>query len=322
MPHFKRFANDPRLKGLRLNTPMLETGELQTEFNTLNAHPPLAEVYFDVKGRQLRVLEAFHLEDHLELTINHPVSAAAGSLVLFKGGAEFAELDHVADDGLRLVFDGGPEHKVKPGESFHLTDPEAKQYGELFTQWERSRIEQARAAGFNNWLLSYTQSMRDVDQFLELVGKDANVWLKIEDRKGLEMVRTEFQKRDNLTLVAARGDLFVELVQRPHDILAALQLIRQADPQAVAGSRILLSVVGSSLPSCSDLSELGWLLEIGYRRFMLCDEMCLHEEMLAVAVNVFCAVMESYQLTQAATEAETLPSSRWKKFRNRSGKRA
>lgn len=286
---------------------MLSEDELLTEFDLLADDPPLAEVFFDVKGRQLRTLEAEHLEDHLELVINHPVDAVPGSLVLFKGGAEYAELDHVEEGGLRLVFQGGPEHKVKPGESFHLTDPSATQAGELFSEWELARIEKAKAAGFTKWLLSYTQSMSDVYQFQELVGEDATIWLKIEDRKGLKMVGTEFQKRDNLFLVAARGDLFVELIQQPHDIMAAMQLIRQADPEAVAGSRILLSVVGSPVPSCADLSELGWLFEIGYRRFMLCDEMCLHGEMLDLAVSVFWAVADSYQLTERAAIYKRIP---------------
>lgn len=317
MPHFKRFANDPRMKGLRLNTPMLSGEDLKAEFDLLAAEPPSAEVYFDVKGRQLRTLQSDHLEDHLELVINHPVSVSDGTLVLFKGGAEFAVLDHVTEEGYRLVFEGGPEHKVKPGESFHITDPSFKQGGELFNEWELKRIELAKQAGFNRWLLSYTESMRDVDQFQELVGQDAEIWLKIENQKGLQFVAREFRKRENLTLVAARGDLYVELIQRPHDILAALQLIRSNDAQAVAGSRILLSVVGSPVPSCADLSELGWLFEIGYRRFMLCDEMCLHEDMLALAVNVFWAVADAYPPT---TRPSANVGSRWTRALRELGK--
>jgi|GEM_PF-3040867 len=48
--------------------------------------------------------------------------------------------------------------------------------------------------------------------------------LKIEDMKGLEYVATQFEKDERTTLLAARGDLYVE-IDRPHNIMAALKLI-------------------------------------------------------------------------------------------------
>src|SRR3989344_9415457 len=137
----------------------------------------------------------------------------------------------------------------------------------------------------------------------------------------MEFVANEFKKRDNLSLIAARGDLYLEL-DRPHQILEALRLIIEKDPEACAASRLMLSTLGNSnltvnnlrrraerdpagvlsakevltfieegesdpVPSCADFSELAWLYDIGYRRMMLCDELCLKEELLSVAVNVF-----------------------------------
>jgi hypothetical protein len=295
MGHFARFASDPRMTGIRLNTPMLTLDSLQDEFDILAGLPNVtAQTFFDVKGRQLRVLAAEDHSDHLEILINHPVAVPRDALVLFKAGGDYALLDSVKDDGLRLIFQGGPKYLVHAGESFHIVDELFVQSGELFNDWEKTRIEAAKAAGFTRFLLSYTESQRDVDQFLELVGRDAEVWLKIENERGLQYVETEFVKRDNLTLVAARGDLYVEMRYK-HNILHAMQRIIWHDPEAVAGSRILLSVVGSPEPSCADLSELAWLREIGYFRYMLCDELCLHEDMLAIAVNVFAAVMGSYE---------------------------
>jgi hypothetical protein len=299
MGHFGRFASDPRMRGIRLNTPMLAMDALQQEFELLHGQTVTAEMFFDVKGRQLRTLAAEKHEDHLELVINHPIEAPHDTLVLFKAGGDFALLDAVKDDGLRLVFQGGPQWNVKPGESFHVISDQFVQHGELFNDWEVARIEAAKAAGFTRWLLSYTESQADVDRFLELVGRDAEVWLKIENERGLAYVQNEFVKRDNLTLVAARGDLYVEL-QKKHEILRALQLIVEHDPD-VAGSRILLSVVRGPVPDCADLSELAWLREIGYRRYMLCDEMCLHEDMLAIAVNAFWATMNDYMPSRTAT---------------------
>ena len=103
----------------------------------------------------------------------------------------------------------------------------------------------------------------------------------------------EFRKEEGLSLMAARGDLYVE-IDKPHEILNALKLIIKKDHEACAGSRMLLSVIHDPVPSCSDLSELAWMYDIGYRKMMLCDELCLKEELLARAVNVFDSFRKSY----------------------------
>ena len=103
----------------------------------------------------------------------------------------------------------------------------------------------------------------------------------------------EFRKDNYLSLMAARGDLYVE-VDKPHEILDAVKLIVDKDPDAMAGSRILLSLVDKPVPSCADLSELAWLYDIGYRRMLLCDELCLKDQFLSSAVNVFEAFKKSY----------------------------
>src|SRR5262249_32283507 len=155
------------------------------------------------------------------------------------------------------------------------------------------KIEKVKAAGFRRFFLSYVQSQRDVDEFVELVGKESEVWLKIENEKGLRFVETEFRKRPNLVLVAARGDLYVEL-KPPHKILEAQRRILSKDPEACVGSRLLLSVVRDVIPECSDFTELAWLHDIGYRRMMLCDELCLKRDLLGTAVNAFDAFRRDY----------------------------
>lgn len=78
------------------------------------------------------------------------------------------------------------------------------------------------------------------------------------------------------------------------EILAATKLVIEKDPEATVGSRILLSTFHDPVPSCADFSELAWLHDIGYRRVLLCDEMCLKEGPLATAVGAFEAFRESY----------------------------
>lgn len=168
--------------------------------------------------------------------------------------------------------------------------------GEMFTDEEKEKINKVRRAGFYRYYLSYVSDQRYVDEFKELVGPDAEIKLKIEDKKGLEFVAREFVKSDKVSLIAARGDLYVE-IDRPHEIMAALKLIIAKDPRACVGSRIMLSIVDEPVPACADFLELAWLYDSGYREMMLCDEICLKEDLLTPAVNAF----DSFRLAYAAS---------------------
>ncbi len=285
-PHFKRFAKDKRLTGVRLNSAMMSNPELDKELATIKATGKTCPLFFDIKGRQPRVVEVIPNTDHLDLRLNHPIAIDTPCKVYLKGGADTAVLDHLEEDGQRLVFRGGPNYRVRSGESLNLRDPSLQIKGDLFTPEEIRKVEKCKASGFTRYFLSYVEKSSDVDHFRELVGKDAEIWLKIENMNGLKYVAESFQKADNLVLVAARGDLYVE-IDRPHMIADALRLIVGKDPEACVASRIFLSLSDGPIPSCADFLELAWLHETGYRRMMLCDELCLKEDSLAAAVNAF-----------------------------------
>lgn len=325
-PHFTRFVGDPRLAGVRLNSAQMSNTELEAELALVERLHPQMPLFFDVKARQMRVEEVHLNPDHLDITLNHPIEVATPVPVIFKAGADYAILDHLEEGGKRLIFRGGPNYMVVPGESLHIRHPSLKVRGALFSDVELAKIDKVRKAGFTRYFLSFVECQSDVDEFLELVGKDAEVWLKIENQKGLDFVANGFRKKPNLVLVAARGDLYVE-IERPHEILPALKLIVEKDPEACVGSRILLSVCqpllpdfkrellaanGTTLdadviakmsealmepqvPSCADFCELAWLYDIGYRRMMLCDELCLRENLLATAVNAFDYFRKEYE---------------------------
>ena len=291
-PHFEKYINDPRLGFIRVNSAQIEGVELDRELAIAQRAQSTIPLYFDVKSRQLRVIQSYPFPDRLELDLNHKISVKTPSTVLFKGGADGCLLKEVVN-GNHLIFDGGPEYMVVKGESLHLRHPSLIVHDPIFTDIEKDKIVKARKAGFNKFFLSYVESQRDVDQCRELVGYDAEVMLKIESKRGLEYVEKDFKKADNLTLVAAMGDLYVE-VDRPHHVLKALKLLIEKDPRALAGSRMLLSVSTEPVPSCADFMQLAWLYDIGYRRMMLCDEICLKENLFSVAVSAFDQFRKSY----------------------------
>lgn len=272
---------------------MMSNPELEEELKLLAGFGLTNPLFYDIKGRQLRVVDVHDNPRYLDLTLNHPINVDTPTPVLFKAGSDRALLREVTEGGRRLIFDGGPKYLVRPGESLHIRHPSLQVGGQQFTDAEKDKIARVRQAGFQRYFLSYVESQADVDEFQELVGPEAEIWLKIESKRGLEYVRQEWRLRPNLTLVAARGDLYVE-IDRPHDIMDALKLIIAADPRACVASRMFLSIVTQPVPECCDFLELAWLYDIGYRRMMLCDEICLKESLLAPAINAFDAFRQAY----------------------------
>ena len=293
MSHFPKFSNDPRLSGIRLNSAMMSNPELDVELETIKKSKPTIPLFYDIKGRQLRIARVNFNPQYLDIHLNHAIEVKTPTMVLFKAGEDHALLDHLEEGGTRLIFDGGPHFLVKAGESLHIKDPSLVIHGPLFIPEEVVKIQKVVAAGFKKFYLSYVEEQHDIDEFREMVGKDSLIYLKIESKRGLEFVSHQFKKNSSLVLIAARGDLFVE-IDRPHDILAALKLIIEKDPEAQVGSRMLLSIIHAPVPSASDLLELAWLYDVGYRSALLCDELCLKDEWLSVAVNVFESFRNSY----------------------------
>jgi hypothetical protein len=251
-------------------------------------------LWFDAKGRQLRVEEAIYFKDHLELVMNHKITGLElPHPIIFKAGEDWAMVERI--DGKRLVLraDGYPKYRVKPGDSVHFRDMRMMVDGPLFTDDEKSKIEQVVKAGANKFYLSYVERPRDVEEFRELIGKDAELILKIESKRGLRFISMlPSPDLKGFRLACARGDLYVE-VEQPHHIVAAQKLIIERDPNALVGSRMLLSLFSNNVPSCSDINELAFLKSLGYRHFLLCDDLCKKGSALHRAVDTFTALSET-----------------------------
>ncbi len=331
--HFGEFAKNPQVQGIRLNSAMMAASEIDSTFET-SINAATVPLWFDIKGMQLRIREIVCGTDcdHLEFLLNRPIECKTPCLVWFKAGEDCAELIEIRD-GNHLIFKGGPKYQVKAGESIHIRQPELIVKGKTFLDFEIEKIDRIKSLGFTRWYLSYVYSQRHIDDFRNLIGPNAELILKIENKDGLNFIANEYKPMPNTRLMAARGDLFIEIDQ-PHQILEACQLIISKDPTAFVGSRMLLSLVEEKknellwhcerilgkdksdsltksllyrqvhnfkrpkpynpVPSCSDLFELDGLYKMGYRNFLLCDELCLKEHMLSAATNVFESVRKDY----------------------------
>lgn len=293
--HFGDFCNDTKIAGIRMNGLLFKNCDLETQLNKIPWNASVL-LWFDAKGRQMRVEKSESFEDHLELEMNHPISGLKlPHPIIFKAGEDWAMIERISNDGKRLILraDGFPKYRVKPGDSVHFRNESLSVDGPLFTDDEKSKIEMAVRAGAKNWYLSYVENRYDIDEFRELIGTHADLILKIENRKGLAFVerQTDWKSSFRRTrLACARGDLYVELNQ-PHEILAAQQTIIRTDPNAVVGSRMLLSLFNNNVPSCSDVNEMGLLSWMGYRNFLLCDDLCTSGPALHRAVDTFHSIL-------------------------------
>jgi pyruvate kinase len=273
-------AEHPVVSGLRLNTVMpLRGGPAEGLVRLRKFEQPL---WVDLKGRQLRVVEAA-IPPYTEVLLSHAIEVETPVEAYFSDGRERVRV--AAVDGRRLILAEGPRRLIGPGESVNIVDPSLKILGTL-TETDRAYLAAMKTGGQNKVMLSYVETLEDIQEVQELL-PDAEVLIKIETQKGLDFAKAHKSTLGNL--VAARGDLFVE-VSRPHHILNAMQTIITADPQAIAASRIFDSLAQHPVPNSADISDIGFLLTLGYRTFMLGDAVCFQRETVIEALNLLQAI--------------------------------
>lgn len=323
-PFLKEVAGYSIISGARLNTIMTVKEELKDAWERLEGIFGKGNVWADLKCRQLRVAPHSKFFNKPEPPPEPRIIEVSGEKVLLDGSNPRAvgeissppwsdirishkiKLDvskgpvkcyfldgvdsaHIVEviDGNRLIMLEGPKRLVGQGDSINILDPSLEIEG-FFTETDLEYI-----TAVDNLMLSYVEKSSDIEEALALNPK-AKICAKIESKKGLNWVKNEYHKyADKVQLMAARGDLFVE-VGRPDKIIKALRLIINSDPNAIVASRILSSLRQSSKVSCSDIMDIVGLLEMGYRNFMIGDEICFDQQRLLLALDTLSAIAKNY----------------------------
>jgi len=269
-------AAHPLVCGLRLNTVMPLKGAPVDALRRLAAlGQPL---WVDLKGRQLRVVGAA-IPPYTEIHISHPIHVNTPVDGYLLDGRERIRI--AAVDGDRLILADGPRRLIGPGESINIVDGSLEIDGTL-TDTDRAYLAAMGELGLKRVMLSYVESPSDVEEVRTLL-PGAEIVLKIETRRGLAFAEKHGAAVGRLC--AARGDLYVE-VGEPHRIIGALRAIIDADPEAVVASRLCESLVGHPVPDNADISDIAFLIKLGYRTFMLGDMVCLSRETVIEALNL------------------------------------
>lgn len=272
-------AAHPLVSGFRLNTVMpLKQGPAEALARLGKYGQPL---WVDLKGRQLRVTQAA-LPPYTEIFLSHNIEVDCPADAFFQDGLEHGRI--VAVDGNRIILEDGPRRMIGPGESVNIVSPSLKIFGTL-TETDKAYLAAMRTAGLKHVMLSFVEGQSDVDE-IQAHLPDAEVVAKIESQKGLDWIR---RSGTAVRPMAARGDLYVEVAQ-PHNIISALRDVIQADPNALVASRIMNSLAWQPVPDAADISDVAFLLSLGYRTLMLGDAVCLKRDSVIEALNVLQAI--------------------------------
>jgi len=283
-PFLDEVARHPLVSGFRLNTVMpLREGPAETLERLRGYGQP---VWIDLKGRQLRVVGAA-IPPYSEVRLSHSIQVDTPVDAFFSDGTECVRV--AAVDGDRLILEDGPRRLVGPGESVNIVHPSLKISGTL-TDTDKAYLKAMLAVSLNKVMLSYVESASDIQEVQALL-PGAEVMLKIETQRGLDFTRKHGSSYGRL--MAARGDLYVEVL-RPHRMVSALRQIISADPQAVVASRIFDSLAHHPVPESADISDAAFLLSLGYRTFLFGDVVCLQRDTIIEALNLLEAVAAEF----------------------------
>lgn len=269
-------AKHPLVCGFRLNTVMPIKESPREVLERLGQHGQ--PVWVDLKGRQLRVVGAA-IPPFTEVFLSHRIKVHTPVDAYFSDGNERARI--VAVDGNRVILEDGPRRLIGPGESVNIIHPSLEIEGTL-TETDHAYLEVMKGLGLKKVMLSYVEKSSDTYELRKLL-PHADLMLKIETSRGLEFARKYGTKHGRL--VAARGDLYVEVL-RPHKIVDAVKTVIKADQDAVVASRIFDSLAWSPVPNNADIGDVAFLMEIGYKTFMLGDQVCLKRDTVIEALNL------------------------------------
>lgn len=281
-------AAHPLVDELRFNSitdPQGKSGEEMLEI--LLGLAQGKKLWVDLKTRQLRIIR-WADPTYAYVQLSHSIHVKLPCPILFKDCVSTI-IDII--DGYKLVLEDPPDGPVGEGEPVNILDPTLEIEGFL-TERDKAYLAAAVNLGVHSYMLSFVEKdediavVRDLDPLAEIVAK-------IESMKGLDFVRNGYPQAGGglLSLMAARDDLFIN-IRRKFEILAAERLIVEADPQAIAASRILTSLEDKETVSLGDIHDLFILYQLGYRNFMLSDRLCKSKAAFSKAMGIWAEFSE------------------------------
>jgi len=306
---FSEVVTHPIVEGIRINTTLPIQGTIEDYLQQAQEQADKKDVWVDLKCRQLRIINYtvdFHndRETHY-IELSHKIKVHLPVEMYIDDGNFSATITDILN-GNKLVVPGSVQKKeglplpvssqsgIRPGMSISILDKSLEIDGYL-TDKDKEYVESSRKIGMHRYMLSFVEQGSDIDSVRNL-DPDAIILAKIESEKGLDFVRQDYRNyRNNITLMAARGDLYVE-VDKPDKIINACEDIIRLDPSATFASRMFESLKDlDKIPKCQDLFDVYCGMKLGYKRFLLGDDVCFYKESVLAAIHLFDLLAEKYE---------------------------
>ncbi|MBD3253703.1 MAG: hypothetical protein GF383_01345 [Candidatus Lokiarchaeota archaeon] len=293
----RKLLAHPLIKGIRINTGAAFSGDKKSVVNQFKTDIYPLEVWIDLKCRELRLIEEATIPQD-PLVLNHSISVKTPCGVYYNEGKEFLIIDQIIDGNKLKIRQ--PKNKefsgvirFGKGTSLNIPEPSLK-VEEFLTRSDKDYVHAAKDLDIHNYFLSYVEKPKDLYSILDL-DPEAQIFAKIESERGLDFVKNDFEDfKESVHLIAARADLYIELAQL-HHILNSLKLIIKKDPDAIVASRLLLSFLNlEKIPLCADICDVGYLLELGFKNFLFCDDLCKNQESLAASLGLMEQILINY----------------------------
>ena len=274
-------AKHPLVDGVRFNTGARTPYSPKETLERIIAAIGDKEFWLDLKGRQLRITK-WAVPTYGNIELNHNIEVDLPATIIFRGSNKSTIMEI---RGNKIFVDPIPCEAVGNGQAvnIHGTNLKTDKY---LTNEDIEYVEAAKELGLHRYMLSFVEEESDIFELTNL-DPEAIMCAKIESPKGLEFVREVYPKFcDKVTLIIASDDLYTNIGEDKTAIFEALDIIIKRDPQAIAASRIFTSLEKSEIVSMSDMTSFRFLESLGYRSFMLSDNLCGRAENFERAMSV------------------------------------
>lgn len=266
MINVQRVFEDSRVSEVRFNTgahspyTIEETLEILKELSMEHGK----KLWIDIKGRQLRVSKwADPLYSCIEL--NHKIQVLYPARIYFRNG-DRVNITHVKD-GNKLFVYPLPRETLGAGQSVNIIARDIEVDGYL-TEKDKQYLSVCKEMDLNYVMASFVETFDDLTEILRVL-PNAQIVSKIESLKGVEFI----SKYNVPNLMAARDDLYLQCGE-DYSMMSHLKTIIEKDSMAICASKIFLSLEKRESADFADFADLELMYSMGYRRFMLCDNVC------------------------------------------------
>lgn len=225
------------------------------------------KIWIDIKGRQTRVAKWNGIKPKYGfIELNHCLKVSYPAVICLRGDKCYRIID-IEDN--KVFVDTNKMLIVGEGQSVNILADDVNIEGYL-TDADIQYLQACEKLGMNDIMASFVESFNDFSEILRYLPK-ANVVAKIESPKGVNFI-SEYEAP--ISLMAARDDLYIETRRDYKTMYESLQKIIIRDPNAILASRIFTSLKDNEIPEWSDYADLALMYQMGYRHFMLDDNVC------------------------------------------------